>query len=136
MVEPKIITLIGPVDFWWHENWLSSAHKEYMSWREKVKSDLVESGHLVYQPSGAFKGAWQERAQKVNNLALSLSDVVINLTPPGIPAYGTEAEERLVRGFYQADIFHAPPGDFSQIAFLIDPLEDPYSNVHRKSYSK
>jgi hypothetical protein len=135
-----IIALIGPIDWWWNNNWLSPAHLEYKAWRDDVCKQLVEAGHLVYRPHEAFKGAWDDRMQEVNRLALKNSDIVINLRPAGIPAYGTEEElayvKELIKYNYAIQILEAPPRDYTQIAHLIVPLADPYSDVHRKSYTK
>jgi hypothetical protein len=80
--------LVGPIDFWWNENWDTPQHRTYKGWRNKVNRRLVEAGHLVYRPHEAFKGAWNERAQAVNDAAISIADCLVNLTPPGVPAYG------------------------------------------------
>lgn len=134
-----IIMLVGPIDYWWNENWGTFNHRVYQSWRDLVSRQLVEAGHLVYRPHEAFKGAWDERAQDVNRAALQRSDVVINLNP-GVPAYGTAEELEFVHGLnahgYKIQVLNAPPGDTSQIRHLITPLEDPYGDVHRKSYTK
>jgi hypothetical protein len=130
-----IIFIAGPVDYWWNENWLTPAHFDYMDWRTSVSKALVEAGHLVYRPHEAFKGAWHEGAQVVNDRAIEISDLLVNITPPGIPAYGTDAEIAYARSLNKP-VFHAPPDDTSQIGHLIVRLEDPYGDVHRKSYSK
>lgn len=133
------VFLAGPIDYWWNENWETPAHIAYMEWRDKVNAMLVESGHLVYRPHQAIKGAWPkdeaDSYQAVNDLAIYLSDVVIVLTPPGVPAYGTAAETALARTWGK-QVRYAPPGDTSDILDLIDILDDPYSDIHRKSYSK
>lgn len=129
------VFLAGPIDYWWNENWESPAHIEYVEWRKTVNKMLVEAGHLVYRPHEAIKGAWDESMQAVNDLAISLCDVFVYLTPPNVPAYGTEAERKQAeaRGL---EVLHAPPGSAFEIRNLIVPLDDPYGNVQRKSYTK
>lgn len=130
-----IVFLAGPVDYWWHENWHTHEHYKYLLWREQIQRALIEAGHLVYMPWGAFKGAWDEKAQKVNDTALLLCDAVVYLTPPGVPAYGTDAEV-VVAQEAGIPVFWAPPGDLSDVFAVITPLDDPYGSVHRKSYTK
>jgi len=130
-----IITVVGPIDFWWHENWESPKHLAYMDWRNHISKALVEAGHLVYHPHNAFKGAWDERAQIVNDVAIVHSDLLINLRPEGVPAYGTEAEVKMAEE-YGIPVLAAPPGNYLNIENLIKPLDDPYDDVQRKSYTK
>lgn len=130
-----IIFLAGPIDYWWNENWHRPAHLDYMKWRQCVNDSLVEAGHLVYRPHEAIKGAWDERMQAVNDKALELCDVFVYLTPPGVPAYGTQAEHNVAHA-YGKRIEWAPPWDISNIGDLIVRLDDPYGDVHRKSYTK
>lgn len=129
------IFIAGPVEHWWAENWHTPEHYAYIEWRNKVSAMLVESGHLVFRPHEAIKGAWDESMQAVNDHALYLVDVVIVLTPPGVPAYGTAAETALARGWGK-QVRKAPPGDTSDIRDLINILDDPYGDVYRKSYTK
>ncbi len=130
----KIVMLVGPIDYWWNENWHSPAHETYIAWRNELNQKLVEAGHLVYRPHEAFKGAWNELAQVVNNAAIAAADVLIDMNP-GVPAYGTAAELAFARNMSK-DIRTAPPGDFSQIEDLVVKLDDPYGDVFRKSYSR
>jgi hypothetical protein len=131
----SIVMLVGPIDYWWNEHWMTAEHRMYMSWRNSISQQLVEAGHLVYRPHEAFKGAWSEKAQRVNDEAIRAADILINLTPPGIPAYGTAAEITFA-SYIDRPILDAPPGDYTQIAHLLVPLADPYGDVHRKSYTK
>lgn len=130
-----IVFLAGPVDFWWNENWNSPQHLGYKMWRKDINDALINAGHLVYRPHESFKGAWVEKAQEVNNCALRLCDCVIYLTPPIVPAYGTKAEVELAE-MMGKPTYWAPPGDTSKIEHLIIPLDDPYGDVNRKSYTK
>lgn len=130
-----IVILVGPIDFWWNENWLTPAHLEFKEWRDRVSREFVEAGHLVYRPHEAFKGAWDERAQHVNDAAIAMADIMVNLTPPGIPAYGTAAEVQTATDS-GCPVLHAPPGDYVEIQRYLTPLDDPYGDVGRKSYTR
>lgn len=138
-----IVMVVGPIDYWWNENWESEAHQSYKAWRNRVCRSLVEAGHLVYRPHEAFKGAWSEDAQIVNNAAISCSHLLLDIRPPGVPAYGTDAEVAFAKNM-GIPVFACPPGTELRLfrvlvpgpVWLFDPLEDPYGNVHRKSYSK
>ena len=130
-----IVFLAGPLDYWWNENWHTPDHLAYMEWRESIHKQLVEAGHLVYRPDRAFNGAWIEVGQAVNDKALEICDVFVYLTPPGIPAYGTNAE-RDFAGRLGKRVSWAPPGVTRFIDDLLIRLEDPYGKVHRKSYTK
>lgn len=129
------VFLAGPIDYWWNENWGTPAHEDYKLWRQTLNNLLVESGHLVYRPHEAMKGAWDEAMQEVNNAALRLCDVVIYMTPLGVPAYGTrdECEYAAIIG---KPVLWAPPWCYGEIADIVKPLADPYSDVNRKSYTK
>jgi hypothetical protein len=137
-----IVIIVGPIDYWWNENWETPKHLAYMDWREHISKSLVEAGHLVIRPWMAMKGAWDERAQVVNDAGIDIADVMINVRPPGVPAFGTEKEverfllpKAVMRRCGVEGYFEAPPGDYTQIEHLIKPLDDPYSDVHRKSYT-
>lgn len=55
-----------------------------------------------------MKGTWTERAQAINDGALRASDVILNLTPPGIPSQGTDGETLYAANF-GGIIVPAPP---------------------------
>lgn len=86
------IFLGGPIKHWW-TCWDSPEHKAYMRHRDWVKHDLIEAGYLCYSPWNMIQGSWDQRAQQVNLFAISCADLFLNLTPPGIPAEETEAEQ-------------------------------------------
>jgi hypothetical protein len=138
-----IIMVVGPIDYWWSENWNTEDHHSYMGWRTLVCASLVEAGHLVYRPHEAFKGAWSERAQAVNNMAITISDLLLDIRPPGVPAYGTDAEIEYAKRS-GVPVFKCPPGTelrtFKVLVpgpiYLFDRLDDPYGDVHRKSYTR
>lgn len=100
--------LAGPIKAWW-DCWDSPDHKHYVKWREFLSQSLVEEGHLVYRPHEAWKGNWSESAQAVNDSAIYNVDVVINLTPPGVPSAGTDLEMHLCEYLNKPVIYAAPP---------------------------
>lgn len=87
-----IIMLAGPIKHWWDENWLTAEHERYVEWRNRVTDTLVAGGYLVYQPHAAFKGTWNEKAQVVNNIVISICDALVVLTPDGVASVGTDEE--------------------------------------------
>jgi hypothetical protein len=103
-----IIMLAGPIKHWWNENWQTKDHLAYDDWRRRVNDALVARNYLVYRPHEAFKGAWDERAQSVNDMVLRSADVILNLTPPGVPSLGTDAE-MLYASNFDSIIIDAPP---------------------------
>jgi hypothetical protein len=129
------IFLAGPIDYWWNENWESDEHIAYLEWRKKLNTLLVEAGHCVYRPHEAIKGAWVEDMQEINDLAIAKCDVFVYMTPPGIPAFGTEAEKNVARRLGK-QVLWAPPENTEQVKHLVVSLPDPYGDVHRKSYSQ
>ncbi len=48
-----IVMLVGPVDYWWNENWGTPQHETYCIWRDTVSS-LPEEHRLAI--SKAMKG--------------------------------------------------------------------------------
>jgi hypothetical protein len=104
------VILAGPIKYWWNENWDLPLHWHYDAWREAVNAGLVADGHyLVYRPHHAWKGSWTEEAQAVNDAALAICDVFIDMTPPGIPSEGTVSEGKQVSSRRGAFIVEAPP---------------------------
>ena len=126
-----VYVLGGPVEYWWGVRWHSPEHYRFLLWVAQIQSCLVEAGHLVYTPNRAFRGAWNDRMQKVNDLAIKMSDGFIYTTPPGVVAYGTQAEVNFAMGT-ATPTFHCPPGDASKIKHLLLPLDDPYAKVKAK----
>ena len=130
-----VILLGGPIKYWWDNNWDLPAHWHYDAWREFLNQRFVDvGGYLVYRPHHAFKGAWTERGQSVNDMALKLADVFINMTPPGVPSEGTDGEVLLASN-HGAIIVPAPPPErredfeaaFQQLLFVLEAL-----NVRRE----
>jgi len=90
------VVIIGPIKHWWDENWDTQEHWLYEADRNLLSKVLVNRGYLVYRPHEAFKGPWVEAAQAVNDVAIRRADLVINITPYGIPSEGTDEEMRQV----------------------------------------
>jgi hypothetical protein len=104
-----IIMLAGPIKAWWDDNWNTPEHWFYALWRERVNTELVKSYYLVYRPHEAFQGSWDERAQSINDFVLRTCDVVLNLTPPGVPSLGTDGEVLYAENFGKTIIDVPPP---------------------------
>jgi len=128
-----IVVLCGPIKAWWDE-WGSQRHQEYTAWRDALSDALVDAGHLVYRPHEGFKGKWTEAAQRVNDVAIEVADVVLNLTPPGVPSDGTDAEMLHAR-WLARQVFNAPPPPrhACRIATLLEALRA--YEVARKRFS-
>ncbi len=131
----QVVFLAGPIDYWWNENWQSEAHLAYIAHRGQINASLVEAGQTVIRPHEMIKGRWNEKCQWLNWIGILLCDVFIYMTPPGVPAYGTAAETRVAR-LLRKDVRHVPPGNLGVISDLTQRLDDPYADVHRKSYTR
>jgi hypothetical protein len=118
--EPLVITLIGPIRTWWGRL-ESPEYAEYNTWRKAIQSAVVHAGHLVYSPHLAWKGAWHEKAQRANDMAIMQSDVVIVMTPPNTVAVGTAAEIKVAEE-YSVPLIDAPPGDEDALRALLAQL--------------
>lgn len=105
--EAPVVILCGPIAHWWDDNWETPEHLHYNDWRDRVSARLVKEGYLVYHPHNAFKGAWNNRMQKINSQVIELSDVVINLNP-GVPSDGTD-EEMVQCSTINKPVIYAPP---------------------------
>ena len=69
----------------------------------------------------AIQGRWNEAPQRINDAAIINANFIVVLTPPGVPAEGTEREVRLARTFKVA-VVEAPPGDDRAIELLLSFL--------------
>lgn len=87
-----VAMLAGPIKAWWDDEWNTPEHWNYALWRVRVCQELENAYYLVYRPHEAFKGTWDERGQSINDFVLRTCDVVINMTPPGVPSQGTHGE--------------------------------------------
>lgn len=104
------IALLGPVSAWWGDMWETPEHWAYVEWRQQVHDALVAADHLVYRPDMGFKGKWtgNEDAQIVNDTAIHVCDLELNLTPPGVRSVGTEDEMLLCERLGKV-VLPAPP---------------------------
>jgi len=119
---PPIVILAGPIKVWWSE-WDSPRHQVYTKWRDAVRVALVKAGIAVYSPHRAIQGAWNEKLQEINNAAIRASDFVIVLTPPGVPADGTDAEIDYANQ-YEVQLVFAPPGNDEDLNALVSKIKN------------
>jgi hypothetical protein len=120
--EPLVVMLAGPIRIWWEDGmWDSEPHRAYTMWRDAVRVACVKEGFLVYSPHRAWQGAWSERAQKVNDMAIESADVLVDLTPPGIVAAGTTAEVDHAHAV-GTTVIAAPPAGAADLGALIATL--------------
>ena len=121
-VVPLIVFIAGPIKFWWQEGqWDTPQHKQYVIWRTAVETILVKSGFAVYSPYKAIRGRWNAKLQDINNAAILAADYLLNITPPNIPASGTDGEVvyALSNGI---SIIYAPPGGEIEIKTLLSKI--------------
>lgn len=103
--------LAGPIKHWWDEP-NTDIHDRYLKWRDLMSYLLVRNGHLVYRPHEAWKGPWDEMAQAINDMAVYICDVIVNLCPYGIPSEGTGLEMTICRHLGKPVVEAPPPDDF------------------------
>lgn len=115
--QPLMVAVCGPIKVWWGQL-DSPEYESYARWRDAVRVALVHAGHLVYSPHRAWQGPWHEKAQVVNDHAIREADAVVVLTPEGVPATGTAAEQRVAED-NGIPVFTAPPGDDEDLALLL-----------------
>lgn len=115
---PLMVMLAGPIKHWWSPGqWGTPEHERYVSWRDAVLALIIREGHLVYCAHTAWRGAWTETAQQVNDAAVMCSHVLVDLTPPGTPAEGTAAEVGLARTS-NTQVIGCPPGQSGDLEAL------------------
>jgi hypothetical protein len=91
--RPLMVMLAGPIKVWWQDGkWGSPPHQRYMEWRDAVRVACAKAGFLVYNPHRAWQGPWSQAAQTVNDMAIEVCDVVLDLTPSYTLAEGTAKE--------------------------------------------
>lgn len=110
--QSKIVAVIGPIEAWWNteeepNRFDSYESRKYRMWREYVCDALAEY-FLVYRSHEAFKGNWNEKAQRVNDTAISVCDFVVNLKPDDVIALGTDHEEEFAQ-YKGKRVLYAPP---------------------------
>lgn len=82
----------GPIRHWWGTGrWGTRAHKVYTNQRDTIHTEL-SADFLVYAPYRAWRGPWNELAQKVNEHAVMLCDAMVWLHVDGVLAHGTDEE--------------------------------------------
>lgn len=111
--ESKCVFLAGPIEWWWPcpeepDRFHSRDAIAYRNHRIELRDALVRRGYLVYSPHESFKGPWNEKMQLVNDFVLGKCDIVIDMSPPGIPGKGTEHEIALAKELGK-DVFSIPP---------------------------
>lgn len=102
------VALLGPIAYWW-TCWGSPEHLAYVAHRERLSEQLVDAGHLVYSPHKAWQGSWDEMAQAVNDAAIRVCDVVVNMRPPRVPSMGLDSEIVLCEKLGKP-LLEVPPG--------------------------
>lgn len=118
---PPVVTIVGPIKIWWTE-WDSERHKAYTEWRDAVRVALVKAGCAVYSPHRAIQGSWNEKLQLINDAAIKASDLIVVLTPPGVPADGTEGEMMVAKD--NGVLMHmCPPAGAEGIERLLEVIE-------------
>ena len=90
--DNKLIFLGGGIAYWWGERFGSPEHQDYVQWRNDVRATLIEHGYLIYAPHEAFKGTWNKKGQIVNDAAISVSNLVLIISPIYAIGEGTEEE--------------------------------------------
>jgi len=93
-----------------------------VQWRDAVRVACVKAGFLVYSPHRAWQGAWSESAQRVNDMAIEMADVLLDLTPPGTVADGTLAEVAYAEKV-DTPVRPLPPGDAEILAVALAELD-------------
>ena len=116
-----IVFLAGPIGHWWYDNWDSPAHWHYAKWRDAVSKGLVVDEHLVYRPHEGFKGAWDPKAQTVNDAAIKVCDVFLDLRPSGVPSPGTDDERDMAVEHGKLIIDFPPPEDMLKLHHVSAP---------------
>jgi hypothetical protein len=118
---PLRVVLVGPIKTWWGRI-DSDEYKAYNAWRELVRAELIHNRCLVYSPHRAWSGGWHEAAQRVNDMAIMESDLVVAITPPGVEASGTDAEVATALA-HNVSVVYAPPGGLAEIQALLASVE-------------
>lgn len=120
--KPLVVFLAGPIKHWWSlPDWDEELPARYFEWRDAVEVAFIEAGFLVYMPHSAFRGSWWEAAQEINDFAISRSDILVYLTPDGVPADGTEHEVATAERFDRPTM-HLPPGSVEDLAAAVHVL--------------
>jgi hypothetical protein len=90
-----LVVLIGPIRHWWGVNWNTDEHRHYVEHRDAIRLALVVvPGIAVYSPHRAIQGAWHPSLQRLNDAAVLMADVIVDLTPDWIPDLTAEGTAR------------------------------------------
>lgn len=93
--DATFVFLASPIRGWWAPGmWESPLHVAYTSFRDAVH-DRLSSDFLVYAPHRAWRGPWNEVAQRVNDAAVLSCHALVYLNVPGMIAEGTRSETEL-----------------------------------------
>lgn len=137
--QSKIVAVIGPIEKWWDTDeepnkFNSTEARRYFAWRDAVCVALARR-FLVYRPHEAFKGPWNEAAQRVNDTALHVADYIVNLKVDGEEALGTDHEHELASSFGKPVFFAGRPNvnanvsEFNRLAEMFAATLDNALNV-------
>jgi hypothetical protein len=148
-----LIVLAGAIKYWWlyrcpactalydhpdetcatphclgrpEQLWDSAEHHQYLDWRNQLRAALIERSALTYAPHEAFKGTWVENAQIINDAAIQAADLMVVMSPEGIPTEGTDAEV-LVAAAAQTPVLRLPCGAMGieeALQLIADTLND------------
>lgn len=109
------VFLAGSIEYWWDRpddpnRFMSPAAVEYREWREILSKWFTDNGFLVYRPHEAFKGPWDEKMQQVNDLAITLCHIFVEMTPVGISLGKGTSRELSLASDLNRSIIWMPPG--------------------------
>lgn len=125
--RPLTVFLAGPIKHWWQDGmWDTLEHRRYVAWRDAVRVAIVQTGFcVVYSPHRALQGSWHEDLQRINDAAIGVCDVLLDVTPEGVPADGTRREvERALR--LGKPVWYYPPGDDERLRTLRGQVRQAY----------
>jgi hypothetical protein len=89
------VFLAGPIREWWKPGrWGDRDHLIYSQIRDEVHETL-SADFLVFAPHRAWRGPWDVRAQVINDQAISIADIFVQILVYGVSATGTGEEHAL-----------------------------------------
>lgn len=124
--EAPVVMPIGPVAYWWdtdeYQHWDLPEHWHYVKWRERVNDALVEHGFLVYRHWEAYKGTWNNRMQKFNNMILDEADFIISIKPDYAWSEGHDEEVARCEERGKEILYFPPPGTEEEFSWVIKEM--------------